>query len=79
MKNIEDIQQNLTEKIIKEIDSIAKNSSSYIDAIIFYCEKNEIEIEDFAAFVKENVKLKSLIKQEAENLNFIEKTARLFV
>ena len=38
MNNIQQIEQSLIEAIINEIDLIASSSSSYIDAIVFYCE-----------------------------------------
>jgi hypothetical protein len=56
-----------------EIERIAKdNSISYMDAVIFYCEKNSVEIELAAKLVSSA--LKSKIKVEAESLNFLPKS-----
>jgi hypothetical protein len=56
-----------------EIERIAKdNSISYMDAVIFYCEKNSVEIELAAKLVSSA--LKSKIKVEAESLHFLPKS-----
>jgi len=48
-----------------------------MDAIVFYCERNEVEIETAAAMIKGNFRIKSQIQQEGELLNFLPKTAKL--
>jgi hypothetical protein len=56
-----------------EIERIAKdNSISYMDAIIFWCEKNNVEIELAAKLISSA--LKSKIKIEAEALHFLPKS-----
>jgi hypothetical protein len=45
---------------------------SYMDAIIEYCEQNEVEIEVAASLISNN--LKSKIQLEAEDLNFLPKS-----
>jgi hypothetical protein len=57
---------------IRSVDKI-----DYMEAIVAYCDKNSIEIEVVANYIKKNPVLKARVQQEAENLNFIEKTARL--
>jgi len=49
----------------------------YIDAIVLYCEKNNIEVESVSSLIKNNEFIKSKIQIEAENLNYLPKTARL--
>jgi hypothetical protein len=49
----------------------------YIDAVVYWCEENDFEIENVAAAIKTNDVLMSKIQIEAENLNFLKKTARL--
>lgn len=62
----------------KEIQEfIDRTGADYIDAVLSYCEKNNIEYETVASLIKSSVKLKSAIQLEAENLNFIPKTSRL--
>ena len=41
----------------------------YMDAIVWYCEKNEIEVETAAKLV--NSKIKEIIALEASNLNLM--------
>lgn len=48
---------------------------SYMDAIVLYCEENEIEVESAAQKISTNIKEK--IEVEAQDLNFLPKTARL--
>ena len=49
---------------------------SYMDAIVFYCDNNEMEIESAAKLV--NTKIKESIKLEASDLNLLkEKVIKL--
>ena len=59
---------------IEEIEElcISKNIE-YIDAVVFWCERNNLEIEYAADLIKTNSVLKSKIQTEAENLNFIKR------
>lgn len=63
---------------VKEIDSlvISKNIS-FFDAVIYYCESNNIEVETAASLVKQSNVLKAKIQMEAENLNLMKRSARL--
>ena len=49
----------------------------YLDAILHFCEKENLEIETVARFVRNNAILKAKVQEEAESLNIIEKTTRL--
>lgn len=49
----------------------------YIDAVIHWCDENNFDLESVATAIKENAVLVSKIQIEAENLNFLKKTARL--
>jgi hypothetical protein len=66
----------LPAKFAQEIETIVKNEDnmSYIDAIIFYCEKNKIELESVPKLIPKPLKEK--IKYEAMELNFLKKTSR---
>lgn len=67
-----------TDHFYKEIDRLVNiNGLSYMDAVVYFCEKNDVEIETAASLVKGNFRIKSHIQQEGENLNFLPKTARL--
>ena len=59
------------ERLVKE------HNIDYMDAVLHYCEKNELDIESIAGLVKQNQTLKSKIQIEAEDLNFLPKSARL--
>lgn len=73
------INPNLTtESFSLEIERLVKNYNlDYIDAITHFCEKNNVEIETVASIVKSNLRIKSRIQSEAENLNYLPKSAKL--
>jgi hypothetical protein len=56
--------------VIEEI--VYMKDISYMDAIIEYCEHNDVEIEVAASLISNN--LKSKIQLEAEGLNFLPKS-----
>ena len=63
---------------VKEIEKIVTQKHiDFFEAVIYYCEINNIEVETAAALVKQNSVLKAKIQYEAENLNMIRKSARL--
>lgn len=60
------------------IDNLVwKHDIEYIDAIVMYCEKNNLEVESVAPLIKNSALFKSRVQIEAENLNFLPKTARI--
>lgn len=64
----------------KSIEDIVKdNKCEYIDAVVTYCENNGIEIETVAPLIKQSARLKSSIREEAENINMISKTKKFAV
>ena len=60
-------------QIIEEIVKVNKDMN-YIDAIIFYCEQNNIEVESVGKLVSKPLKEK--LKCDAINLNFLKRTSR---
>ena len=63
---------------IEELEELcASKNIEYIDAVVCWCEKNNLEIEYAADLIKTNPVLKSKIQTEAENLNFIKRVKRL--
>ena len=56
---------------------VKKNNLTYLDAIVYYCEKNEMEIEIAASMIKGNFRIKSQLQQEGELLNILPGTAKL--
>lgn len=62
-------------KFAQEVEKIAhENSMNYIDAIVHYCESNEIEIESVPKLMSKPLKEK--LKYDAQKLNFMKKTSR---
>jgi hypothetical protein len=49
----------------------------YIEAVVLYCDTNNIEIETAASLIKMNANFKSKVQSEAETLHFLPKIARL--
>ena len=68
----------IKQQFIEEIETICKNHKvEYIDAIVMWCDKNNIEVEAAAAWVKKDSSLKSKVQAEAEDLNILKRGARL--
>ena len=62
-------------KFAMEIESIvATEKINYIDAIVYYCEINELEIESVTKLVSKPLKEK--LKWDATRLNFMKRTSR---
>jgi hypothetical protein len=62
----------------KEIDRLVKKHKlDYVDAIVHFCNANEIEIEAAASMIRSNLRIKSAIQTEGEALHYLPKTAKL--
>tara|TARA_B100000927_G_scaffold282921_1_gene270114 strand:- start:101 stop:361 length:261 start_codon:yes stop_codon:yes gene_type:complete len=62
-------------KFSMEIETIvAKEGMNYIDAICYYCEINNIEVDSVTKLISKP--LKERLKYDAINLNFMKKTSR---
>lgn len=60
------------ENLVEEFDV------NYLDAIMMYVEKNNLEVESVASLVKKHPIIKSKLQKDCEFLNLlVEKTARL--
>lgn len=63
------------EKFAEDIEALVlKTKMNYIDAIVQYCEKNEIELESVGKLVSKPLKEK--IKYDAVELNYLKKTSK---
>jgi len=60
-------------KIITEI--VEEKEISYMDAIMDYCQKNQLEIESAAKLI--NQRIKKQLKEEAIELNFMKNEEHL--
>ncbi len=64
-------------KFAMEIEKMVKDSNgliNYIDAVVVYCEQNEVEIESVPKLLSKPLKEK--IKRDAIELNYMKKTSR---
>jgi hypothetical protein len=63
-------------RFAQEIETLvhSEEKMSYIDAIIHFCEKNNIDVESVPKLISKPLKEK--IKYEAMELNFLKKTSR---
>ncbi len=61
-------------KFAQEIESVAKEEKiSYIDAIIFFCEKNKIDLDSVPKLISKPLKEK--LRHEATELNYLKRTS----
>jgi len=51
--------------------------SNYMEAVLDYAHKNDIEIEALADIIRKNPNIKSRTQDEAEDLRLMERTAKL--
>lgn len=78
METIEEIFARTPTDFMATIENIVEeNEMSYIDAVIYYCEINGIELETAASLIKSSAKMKAKIQNEAEENNLLPKTSRL--
>lgn len=64
-----------TARFSTEVETLVKDDEmSYIDAIIHYCDMNDIELETVPKLISKPLKEK--LKFEAQQLNFMKKTSR---
>jgi len=67
-----------SEELFKKLDQIVRDKQiDYFEAVMHYCEKNNLEVETIAAVIKQNSILKAKIQLIAEDLNLLKKTSRL--
>lgn len=64
-------------RFAEEIESIVKRGNglvNYIDAIVSFCQENEIEMETVPKLMSKSLKQK--LQYDAQKLNYIKKTSR---
>ena len=74
-KNLEDNFMTAA-RFSQDVEKLVLNNSdmNYIDAVVHYCETNEIEIESVSKLISKPLKEK--LKFDAQKLNFMKKTSR---
>ena len=66
------------EKFFHDIRNIVnKKGTSWLEAVVIYCEEYDIEVETVSTLIKKNELLRAKIEEEAESLNLIEKSDKL--
>jgi len=63
-------------RFAEEIESLVLNNAdmNYIDAIVFFCDKNSLDLESVPKLISKPLKEK--IKYEAQELNFLKRSSR---
>ena len=70
------LQTQTSSEFYTKIQKLVEDTNlSFMDAVLHYCDQNGMEPETAAQLV--NTKLKAQIREEAEELNFFPKTAKL--
>jgi hypothetical protein len=65
-----------TEQYNKEIEKLVETTNmSYLDAMLYHADENSLESETVAGLI--NTKTKTRLREEAEQLHFMPKTAKL--
>lgn len=54
-----------------------KPNITLLEAVVEYCEQNDLDIESVAPAIKKNPNIMSRLREEAEELNYLEKRSRL--
>ena len=65
------------ENIMKEISRYINEDVTYIEALVVFAEKHDIEVELIGEIVRRSQVLKSRVRYDAEKYNLMEKTAQL--
>tara|TARA_Y100000590_G_scaffold80553_1_gene89474 strand:- start:1469 stop:1699 length:231 start_codon:yes stop_codon:yes gene_type:complete len=72
----EELNLYTSERYNSEIEEIVERTSmSYLDAMLYHADENGLESETVAGLI--NVKTKTKLREEAEQLNFMPKTSKL--
>ena len=68
----------ITNLFVNEVEVLCREKNiEYIDAVVMWCEKNNLDVETAAYWIKQDPSMKLKIQAEAENLNILKKGARL--
>ena len=60
------------EIILKEVNGYVNDEVSYIDAIVHFAHKHDIEIELIGDIIRRSAVLKSKVREDAERFNLLE-------
>jgi hypothetical protein len=66
-----------SEQILKEISNYVNKDVSFIDALVYYAEKYNLEVELIGEIVRRSPILKAKVRDDAEKFKLVEKTSKL--
>ena len=70
----------LTVDFVAEVEQlVANNGLSYMDAMLEWCRRKNIEIETISTIVNSNSFLKAKLQLEAEKLHFLPKSIKISI
>lgn len=58
-------------RFYKEVEAIVAGGADFVDAVISWCNRNNIELEFAATMIRSNPSLKTKMLGAAQDLNFI--------
>ncbi len=65
-------------KFTEDIQKLVKQSNiTHLDAIVSWCEIHNVEVEQVIPLIKKSQVIKAKLEVESEQLNLLEKTAKL--
>lgn len=59
------------------VERMTRGGSTVMDAVVEYCERNNLEVESVVPLVTRNANLVSRLRDEAEAVNAIERVSHL--
>ena len=65
------------DQILSEIQGFVNEEVSYIDALVYYAETNNLEIDLIGEIIRRSPVLKSKVIDDAERLNMVERSSKL--
>jgi len=65
------------EQIHKEVSKYVCADVSYIDALVYYAQKHDMEIELLGEMIRRSAILKSKVRDDAEKLKMVEVSKKL--
>lgn len=66
-----------SERILKEISRYVNKDVTYIDAMLEFAKRHDLEVDVLGEIIRRSPIIKSKIQDDAERLNMMEKTAKL--
>lgn len=78
MIELENLQKKFDANVFSmDIESRVRHGSTYLEAIVEFCEENEIAMMSITSLVKKSDVIRSKLEAECMDLNLLEKSAKL--